>query len=140
MIPSAERSFLESLEHSLAAGTAEVPEVSLALIAGRGVRVDQAAVRGAARRAVQLLAAGGDPYRGLDPNGRAVVAVAADLDDAHRRLELSSALSTVLETAAGLPLVTSVVARLVGDPDLAWRWFACTLLAEELAGDEHGLA
>src|SRR4051794_41455142 len=44
---------------------------------------------GAVRRAVLLLAAGGDPLRGLELDGRAVTALAADLDDAGRRVELA---------------------------------------------------
>ena len=37
-------------------------------------------------------------------------------------------------TAAGLKEVSARLERLAGNQELAWRWFACTLLAEELVG------
>ena len=35
----------------------------------------------------------------------------------------------------GLPRVVERIDRLSSDPDFAWRWFACILLAEELEDD-----
>ena len=46
--------------------------VVLASLAGREIPLEEAELHGAARRALLLLAAGGDPERGLDLNGRAV--------------------------------------------------------------------
>jgi len=130
---SAERAYLAELESRLAAGEDVEVEVSLALIAGRDVVVDEDELRGARRRAVQLLAAGGDPRRELEPDGRAVKAVAADLDRPERRATLGEGLASLKITVEGLPQVASRLEPLAADDDLAWRWFACTLLADELA-------
>jgi hypothetical protein len=92
-------------------------------------------VRGAQRRAVQLLAAGGAPQRELDLDGRAVNAIADDLDAPERREALAEGLRRLRETANGLPLVAGRIESLEADPSLAWRWFAVTVLAEELSGD-----
>ena len=135
MSGSPERVFLEDLERGLAQGTAEEPDAVLALIAGRDVAVGPDELRGAQRRAVQLLAAGGDPQRGLDLDGRAVTALASDLDLPERRTALSAGLSELRDAADGLPKVVARVDSLAADSDRAWRWFAVTLLAEELSRD-----
>jgi hypothetical protein len=132
---SPERVFLEGLERGLAAGTAEEPEAVLSLIAGRDVELEPDEVRGAQRRGVQLLAAGGDPQRVLQVDGRAVVAVAEDLDSPERRAVLSTGLEGLRDTAAGLPNVLERIDTLAREPDAAWRWFALTILAEELSPD-----
>ena len=49
-----------------------------------------------------------------------------------RRAELARALGSLREQAGGLPLVREVLDALLADADLAWRAFACALLAEEL--------
>jgi hypothetical protein len=92
-------------------------------------------VRGAQRRGIQLLAAGGDPQRELEVDGRAVVAVAEDLDSAERRAVFSAGLDDLRETASGLPNVQARIEALAREPDAAWRWFALTILAEELSAD-----
>lgn len=137
MEKSPERVFLEDLERSLASGSAQEPDAVLSLIAGRAVEVDEDQLRGARRRAIQLLATGGDPRRGsgLELGGRAVGAVAEDLDDPARREALAAGLGQLRRTADGLPRVVERVDRLSSDPDFAWRWFACILLAEELEDD-----
>lgn len=129
---SAERAFLADLERGLANGQADEPEAALALLAGREVALDEGELRGARRRAVQLLAAGGDPHRGLDVTGRAVAALADDIDRPERRQALTNGLEQLRTNADGLPHVLDRVSRLSADEELAWRWFACTLLAEEL--------
>ena len=80
-----------------------------------------------------LLAAGGDPNRELDPAGRAVGALADDLDTPARREQLGAALDRLRADAAGLPAVTAAVDALRADPDAAWRWLAAALLADELS-------
>jgi hypothetical protein len=92
-------------------------------------------VHGAVRRAMLLLAAGGDPQRPLELDGRAVTALAAELDDPERRVALSRRLEALLAEASGLPRTEAALATLVADPDLAWRAYAAGLLGEELAGD-----
>jgi hypothetical protein len=132
---SPERVFLEGLERGLAAGTAEEPEAVLSLIAGRDVELEPDEVRGAQRRGVQLLAAGGDPQRVLEVDGRAVLAVAEDLDRPERRAVLGAGLEGLRDIAAGLPNVLARIDALAREPDAAWRWFALTILAEELSPD-----
>lgn len=132
---SAERAFLADLERGLANEEAEEPDAVLALLAGREVAVDEDELRGARRRAVQLLATAGDPRQGLDVDGRAVGALAADIDRPERRQSLAHGLDELRASAEGLPHVLDRVARLSADEELAWRWFACTLLAEELMED-----
>lgn len=132
---SAERAFLADLERGLASGEADEPEAALALLAGRDVTLDEDELKGARRRAVQLLAAGGDPRRGPDVAGRAVGALADDIDRPERREAFAEGLEQLRRSANGLPHVLDRVSRLSDDQDLAWRWFACTLLAEELSAD-----
>jgi hypothetical protein len=81
---------------------------------------------------VQLLAAGGDPRRELDPEGRAVSALAADLETPARKGALAAGLGSLREVVEGLPEVSARLEGLGGDIERAWRWYACTLLAEEL--------
>lgn len=83
-----------------------------------------------------VLAAGGDPRRGLGPGSPAAVSLAADLDDAAARNELASALDWLAQQAYGLDAVTAALDRLREEPDLAWRWLACALLVDEL--DDEG--
>jgi hypothetical protein len=129
---SPEREFLAGLESRLAGGELLVIEVPLVLLAGQDVELDPDELRGARRRAVQLLATTGDPRREPDPDGRAVTALASDLDAPERRAALAEGLESLAATAAGLQQVSTRLERLADDKELAWRWFACTLLAEEL--------
>ena len=82
-----------------------------------------------------MLAAGGDPSRGLDLDGSAVLGLASDLDAPGRREALEDGLFRLLEVGKGLAHVSEAVRGLLAAPDLAWRAYACSLLAEELAGD-----
>jgi hypothetical protein len=132
---SPERAFLAGLESRLARGEPVAVEVSLALLAGQEIELDPDELRAARRRAVQLLATAGDPRREPDPNGRAVTALAADLDAPEHRAALAEGLDSLGATVIGLQEVTARLERLAGDKELAWRWFACTLLAEELVED-----
>ena len=129
---SAERAFLQQLEGRLSEGEPVEAEVSLMLLAGQGVAVDEDELRGATRRSIEILAVGGDPRRELDPEGRAVTALADDLDDPDRRAALAEGIASVRGLVDGLPLLTGRLDALAGDESLAWRWFACTLLAEAL--------
>jgi hypothetical protein len=132
---SPERAFLASLEARLDAGEQVEIEVALALLAGQTVELDEDELRGASRRAVQLLAAEGDPRREPEPEGRAVTALAADLASPTRRAALAHGLDSLRGAAESLPEVSARLDRLAADQDLAWRWFACTLLADELLGE-----
>lgn len=128
--------WLVGLEASLAEDAGEdslaTAIVVIAAMAGRDVHVDDEVRWGATRRALLVLAAGGDPARGLDLNGRAVTGLADELRTSDRQLVLEGGLRDVRVDAAGLPHVTEAVRALLDAPDVAWRAFACSLLAEEL--------
>jgi hypothetical protein len=74
----------------------------------------------AVRRALLVYAAGGDLQRDPKLDEPAVVELAADLDSPERRDALLAASQTL---------------RDLEDPELAWRAYACALLADELGGD-----
>jgi hypothetical protein len=129
--------WLRGLEHSLAADSTgeRLPEVVvvLASVAGAAVEIDPDDRRGATRRALLLLAAGGDPSRGLDLNGRAVSTLADELDDPVHRAAFDRGLAALVRDAVGLKHVSEALHELEAAPDLAWRAFACALLADALA-------
>lgn len=105
---------------------------TLAWLAGQEVEIEEAELNGAARRAVLLLAAGGDPERPLELDGRAVTALAADLDAPERRVALQRGVAVLLEETAGLPRVQNHVRQLLADGTLAWHAFAGGLLVQAL--------
>jgi hypothetical protein len=105
---------------------------ALALLAGRDVVIEPDELGPALRRAMLLLAAGGDPHRELDLDGRAVTALAAELDRPDRRAEVSRGLEALRGDAAGLANVSSALEELLLEAGLAWRAYACALIAEEL--------
>jgi hypothetical protein len=126
--------WLVQLERSLEEddGSLAVGLVVLASVAGREVQIEADARHGAARRALLLLAAGGDPERGLDLDGRAVTSLADELRTVDRQLALERGLDDVKAQAKGFAHVSEAVAALRATPDVAWRAYACSLLAEEL--------
>jgi hypothetical protein len=132
-LPSTDHGVLEQVEAAL--GARGQAHVAVAFLAGADVTIPDDELRGARRRAVLLLAAGGDPHRDLDLEGRAVQALAADLDSGPRREALASGLSAVADAASDLEVLHSTVDELLADADLAWRSFACSLLVEELADE-----
>jgi hypothetical protein len=97
--------------------------VPIAWFAGREVPLEPTELRGALRRALLLLAAGGDPRRDPELDGRAVTALAGELDRPERRAALQGALRVLRDGAD----------ELLADPEVAWRAFACALIADELA-------
>jgi len=132
-------SWLSELERSLAerddTDSLATALVVLAAVAGENVAVDEDEAHGACRRAVFLLAAGGDPERGLDLHGRAVTTVAEELRTVDRQLALEQGIADLRAQAKGLPHVSEAVHALADAPEVAWRAFACSLLAEELGED-----
>jgi len=109
--------------------------VVLASVAGERVPLEPERRLAATRRALLLLTAGGDPTRGLDLNGRAVTALAEDLRDTDRQIALEEGIRELAPAASGLPHVSEAVHALIHAPDVAWRAYVCSLLAEDL-GDE----
>jgi hypothetical protein len=111
--------------------------VVLVAVAGREVPLHADERHGATRRALLLLAAGGDPSRGLDLNGRAVAALADELRDVDRQRALEDGLRDLRQDSTGLPHVSEAVRALLAAPDIAWRAYAASLLVEDLAGGDE---
>jgi hypothetical protein len=120
---------LERLE----AGELGDPLAVLAYLAGQRIELPEGELNEARRRALLLLAAGGDPRRELNVDDRAVKALAADLLVDARRDGLAAGLDELARAARDLPRVRDAVLYLAADVDLAWRLYALGLLAEELA-------
>jgi hypothetical protein len=124
---------LEELEAAgLEPGSGELL-VSLAWLVAGSVPIEEQELKAARRRAMFVLAAGGDPHRELDLNSVAAERLTGELDAPERRRALAQALAE-LETA-GLPNVSAAVSALLAEPDLAWRSFGLALLADELADE-----
>jgi len=134
-------SWLVEIEKSLAedTGTENLATalVVFASVAGADVPIEPDQIHAAARRALFLLAAGGDPERGLDLDGRAVAAMAEELRAVDRQLALEQGLVTLRLQVQGLPHASEAVHGLIHAPDVAWRAYAAGLLAEELGGVEE---
>jgi|SRR5579884_537955 len=116
------------------AGDLGDPLPVLAYLAGRAVDLDPGELNGARRRALLLVAAGGDPHRELEVDDRAVKALAADLYTDERRVQLGRAIDALVLRVRDLPAVREAALFLAADVDLAWRLLALALLAEELGG------
>lgn len=106
----------------------------LAYLAGQVVEIDDEELNGARRRALLLVAAGGDPHRELGVDDRAVKAIAADLYTEARRGELGRGIDALALRVRDLPRLRQAAVFLAGDVELAWRLYALGLLAEELGG------
>lgn len=125
-------SWLEQLEATVADAELAVAIVTVAAVAGRSLDIGEDDVRAAARRALFVLAAGGDPDRGLDLEGPAVTTFARDLDAPEHRAALRSGLVQLAADATGLAHVSELSHALLDAPDTAWRAYACAVLAEQL--------
>jgi hypothetical protein len=110
---------------------------ALALLAARDHAVDADAVNAAVRRAMLLLAAGGDPHRELELDGRAVSSLAAELDGQPLRVALGTGLEALAPATTPFPRAGAAVAALRRDPELAVRAYACALLAEQLDDEDE---
>jgi hypothetical protein len=105
------------------AGELGDPLPVLAYLAGQSVQIDETELNGARRRALLLVAAGGDPHRELSID---------DLHTQERRDELARAIDALVLRVRELPAAREGALFLAGDIDLAWRLFSLALLAEEL--------
>jgi hypothetical protein len=123
-----EQALLEQLE----AGQLGDPLPVLAYLAGRVVELPAGELNEARRRALLLLAAGGDPHRELEVDDRAVKALAVDLHTVARRDQLARGIDELVVSARTLPAVRAAALFLAADLELAWRLYALALLAEEL--------
>ena len=127
------RARLEELEGSeLDPRSSELQVVLCWLVQGE-IPIDKGELNAARRRAMFVLAAGGDPYRDVGLDSIAAERLADELDTPDRRAQLAAALGEL--PADDLPAVTAAVDSLRADPELAWRSFALSLLADELADE-----
>ena len=127
------RARLEELERSELAARSSELHVVLCWLVQDGVPIDDGELNAARRRAMFVLAAGGDPHRDVDLDSIAAERLADELDTPERRAQLAAALDEL--PADDLPAVTAAVESLRADPELAWRSFALSLLADELADE-----
>lgn len=125
--------WLDELEATLAGVDVATAVVTVASVAGRDVPLDEDEAHAATRRALLVLASGGDPERGLDVDGPAVERLAGELDSPERRDALVSALRDLAAEAGARPHVAETVHALLDAPERAWRAYACAVLAESLA-------
>jgi hypothetical protein len=102
--------------------------VVLAYVAGRDVPLGEDERSAALRRALLVFAAGGDLHREPTLDDPAVLELARDLDTPERRQALGAAIEK-------LDADPQLIERL-RDTELAWRAYACSLLADELGDDE----
>jgi hypothetical protein len=127
------RARLEELEGSeLDSRSTELQVVLCWLVQGE-IPIGEDELNAARRRAMFVLAAGGDPHRDVGLDSIAAERLADELDTPERRARLSAALAEL--PADGLPVVTAAVESLQADPELAWRSFSLSLLADELADE-----
>ena len=126
-----QRSRLEGLESSGYAADSGELLVALAWLCLPELPIPEDELNGARRRAMFVLAAGGDPHRELDLNAVAAERLAAELDTPERRKALHTALSDL--PSEDLPTVSEGVSALLSEPDAAWRCLGLALLADELA-------
>jgi hypothetical protein len=124
---------LDDLLARLDTGELGDPLPVLAYIAGQAVEIDEADLNGGRRRALLLVAAGGDPHRELEVDDRAVKALAADLYTDERRAQLGRSIDALVLRVRERAVAREAALFLAGDIDLAWRLFSLSLLAEELA-------
>lgn len=127
-----DRRILEHLEPYLVEASPDEAAAMVALVAAEQVRFDADELAAAVRRALLVLAAGGDLRRELALDDRAVTGLAADADDPARRTELTTALKELRGQADGLPGATGALDGLLDDPERAWRGLAAAVLADEL--------
>ena len=125
-----------ALEHVEASGPSEADAAAaVAFGVSLSLPLDEAALAGPVRRALLLLATGGDPHRALDVDGRAVRALADELEALVGDDELAAAFGFVHARARGLPRIEAAAAGLAADPGRARSAVALALLGAELADD-----
>jgi hypothetical protein len=125
------RTALEGIEASLAADAKVEGMVSLAYVAAQLLALDEADLAAARRRALFVLAAGGDPHRELELDSPAVESLARDHDTPELRRHLLCTLAALDDP--GRPATSAAIHELVADDDRALSMLATALLAEELA-------
>jgi len=107
--------------------------VALAYVAGEQVEIPEDDLNEALRRALVVRAVGGNPQRELSLEEEAVVRLAEELDEAGRRRALSEGLESLRVRLQDRPAASASLDDLLADDDLAWRCFAASRIAAELA-------
>jgi hypothetical protein len=130
-VTAATRARLEELDRSGLDPRSGELLVILCWLAKDHVAIDEAELNGARRRAMFVLAAGGDPHREVTLDSVAAERLADELDTPGRRAQLAAALDEL--PVDELPAVAAARESLRADPELAWRSFALSLIADELA-------
>jgi hypothetical protein len=132
----ADRQILEHLEPYLRETAPDGTAAMLALVARDRVPLDADELSAAIRRALLVVAAGGDVRRDLALDDAAVARLAEDVDDPGRRAALVAALGDLRAQADDLPAAAGALDGLLADEDRAWRALAAAILADELTDDE----
>ena len=127
------RARLEDLERSGLEPRSSELLVVLCWLVKDDVAIEEAELNGARRRAMFVLAAGGDPHREVELDSIAAERLAGELETPERRTQLAAALGEL--PTDDLPTMTAALELLQADPELAWRSFALSLLADELADE-----
>lgn len=127
------RARLEELERSGLDPRSSELQVVLCWLVQDHITIDEATLNAARRRAMFVLAAGGDPHRDVGLDSIAAERLADELDTPQRRTQLAAALDEL--PTDDLQAVSAAVGSLRADPELAWRSFALSLLADELADE-----
>ena len=127
--------WLDQLEALLAEADEATAVVTVASVAGRELELDpkSCAAPGDGRCSCSPRAA--TRRAGSTSTARPCVGLASELDAPERREALEDGLFRLLEGAKGLPHVSEAVRASWPRPDLAWRAYACSLLAEQLADE-----
>jgi hypothetical protein len=120
------------------AGELGDPLPVLAYVAGQQVELPEPELNAAKRRALLVLAAGGDPQRELDVDAPAVKSLATDIFSEERRASLGAAIDELALAARDLRATREAALFLAADVGLAWRLFALALVAEELGAEDMG--
>ena len=127
-----ERQILEHLEPYVREAAPDGAAAMLAMVAVERVGFEPNELSAAVRRALLVLAAGGDLRRELSLDDTAVAGLAADLDDRTRRAELQTCLRELRGLTDELPATAEALDALIADGDRAWRALATAVLADEL--------
>jgi hypothetical protein len=123
---------VQALLERVEAGELGDPLPVLAYIAGQRVELDGEELNAAKRRAITVLAAGGDVHRDVDIDDVSVKRLAVELHTEKRRAQLGAGVDELALRARDLPRVREAALYLAKEVDLAWRLYALGLLAEEL--------
>ncbi len=125
---------LDGIETRLVSGDRVGGAAALAYVAAQLLTIEDTELAAARRRALFVLAAGGDPHRELELDSPAVESLARDLDSPELRADLARTLGALSDPAR--PSTAVAIDGLLADGDLALRTLATALLADELAAED----